>query len=215
MKITQTQFLHWMTIYHRNPVEKDIVLWEDWDKLVKNVFGIKRQPEFFAQCAYESAYFRRLEEDMNYTTASRIKAVFGDRVGDLKSCETLVKNPKLLAKKVYYHHRDLGNDSEGAESLYKKGWEVWDFRGQGFIQLTGYTNWKRFKDETSIDCFKDKKYFQKHPWAASAFYWVDKELDYALDMREMTRMINGGYNGLNDRQNIMQKMLSIMRRFQV
>ena len=215
MKISKNKFLQWIDLNPNNPCLPPNKLWSDWDKMVNNVFEIQRQPEFFAQCAYESNHFKRLDENLNYTTVDRIRAVFG-RNPEIRNktnaeVEMLLHNPKALAAVVYHDHPHLGNDSGGAKDLYKKGWKTWDFRGQGFIQLTGYNNWKSFKEDTKIDCFKDKKYFQKHPWAASGYYWVLHDLDYALDMKEMTKIINGGYNGLQARIDILKTVYSIMK----
>ena len=193
----------------QNIIEKH---WHQWDLVINNIFtlGIQRQPEFFIQCAYESGYFKRVCENLNYSTADRILKVFGKkRIGSLKKAKALVKKPEDLSVAVYGSR--LGNDSVGARRLYKQGWSVFDFRGTGYIQLTGYKNWSDFKTQTGVNCFQDREYFIKNPWEASGFYWVRHKLDYLPGVREQTRAINGGYNGLKTREKLFKDLLKKIR----
>lgn len=212
MQITKDQFLAWEGFYAKGTPEEASDLWETFDRAVNNIIPVQRQPEFLAQCAYESAYFRLKDENLRYKTPQRIMKVF-KRVKTLKQAKRLIKNPKALAKAAYYSHPSLGNNSEGAKALYKVGWIVWDFRGQGWIQLTGYDNWESFKKDTGIDCFQNKTYFMDHPWEASAYFWKKNDLDYCPNMKSMTRKINGGYNGVANREKILRQIYQTMRRF--
>ena len=183
--------------------------WEDWTTVVGFTLPVLRQPEFLAQCAYESNYFRSNQEDLNYSSAKRILQVFGSRIKK-EHADALTNNPRALAKDAYLDHPHLGNNSKEAKELYSKGWEVWDFRGQGYIQLTGFYNWKRFQKETGINCFSDKEFFIKRPWLASAYFWKLNDLDYEVDMKEMTKKINGGLNGYKERVETLKSILKIM-----
>ena len=210
MELKQTDFRRW---FLERGTSTEIISrhWDQWDLIVNDIFrsGIKRQPEFFIQCAYESSYFRSSSENLNYSTANRILKVFRKQVRTLKKAKTLVRKPDLLAECVYGSR--LGNDSAGARRLYKQGWSVFNFRGTGYIQLTGYNNWLDFKKQTGVDCFQDKEYFIKNPWQAAGFFWVRHRLDYLPGIREQTKAINGGYAGLPTRQNLYKYLLKSMK----
>ena len=210
MKIEKDDFKTWFNLrgYDDDQVKKQ---WSAWDLVVNKIFsaGIKRQPEFFIQCAYESAYFKRVCENLNYSSPDRILKVFRSRVRTLSKAKKLVKNPAGLAHAVY--GKMLGNDSAKAKALYKAGWSVFNFRGTGYIQLTGFENWLDFKKQTGVDCFKDKDYFIKNPWEASGFYWVRHKLDYKPGIKEQTRAINGpACHGLKQREKLYKELLKIM-----
>ena len=208
MRVPQSVFFH-LTRHLLIPDREKA--WKRWNRIVNDIISVEKQPEFLSQCLYESQGLRYTEENLNYTTQKRIRQIFGKRVSHLPSVNVLVNNPKLLAKTVYYHHKGLGNDCPEAEKLYKKGWSVWDFRGQGYLQLTGFANWKAFRDDTGVNCFKDKLYFSKNPWIGSAYYWNKHNLDYYADFSLITRIINGGKIGLAARKSILHDIYKKMR----
>ena len=210
MKITQNQFNKWFKIRGVQVTDRNI-LWDSWNLAINEIFqeGVQRQPEFFIQCAYESNYFQTVSENLRYSTPERILQVFGKRVGSLHKAKQLAGKPELLAEAVY--GRRMGNDSAGAKRLYEKGWKVFDFRGQGYIQLTGFDNWRSFKEQTGINCFTDREYFMKNPWHGAGFYWVLHKLDYVPGVKEHTRVINGAHTGLKVREKLFAELLTIMR----
>ena len=208
MRISWTQFKRILSMMN---VENTTQHWTYWRKAVDTILSIQKQPEFLAQCAYESNFFSSLDENLNYKTSKRILAVFGKRIPP-QLADGLTNNPIALAEAAYKNHPHLGNNTQQARKLYKEGWKVYDFRGQGYIQLTGFYNWRQFMADTKINCFRDKEYFMKHPWLASAYYWKKHDLDYAVDMTEMTKKINGGTYGLKHRVKILKDILLIMKR---
>ena len=210
MKIEKEHFEKWFKLRGHDKEEIQ-THWSAWDIVVNNIFsaGIKRQPEFFIQCAYESSYFKRVCENLNYSSPDRILKVFRSRVRTLSKAKKLIRNPVALAEAVY--GKMLGNNSTKAKALYKKGWTVFNFRGTGYIQLTGFENWQDFKKQTGVDCFQDKDYFIDHPWEASGFYWVRHKLDYLPGIKEQTRAINGpACHGLGQRKKLFKELLKIM-----
>ena len=209
MKLPKEVFFNWFdknTHYSSDCKNK---IWNDWNTSVNDIFksGIHRQPEFFIQCAFESQNFKRTEENLHYTTPDRILKVFRKYVKTLNNAKKLVKNPVALAECVYGSR--MGNNSEGAKDLYKKGWSPFDFRGQGYIQLTGYDNWKLFNDMTGVNCFESRTYFIDNPWLASGFFWTYHKLDYVPGVQEQTKIINGGYSGLQARKILFKNLLKL------
>lgn len=97
---------------------------------------------------------------------------------------------------AYEGRKDLGNLERGDGKRFK---------GRGLIQLTGRSNYKTYGQRLGVDLITDPTLAGKFPWAAvtAAVYWRDRGLNrYADrdDVRAVTRLINGGYNGLSDRE---------------
>ena len=216
MKLTKSAFMQWHKKYPAKKDQKEVSFqlalqkWEQWDKAVNQIFNIQRQPEFFCQCAYESNYFKTDSENLYYTKPDRILKIFKRRVRTLTKAKKLTKNPEALAKAVYSNI--LGNDSPKAKKLYRKGWTCLDFRGQGYIQLTGFNNWMDFKKKTGLDPFKNRQYFIDFPWRGAGFFWVRNSLDFVPSMKDMTRIINGTAQiGLKKREALFKELLNIMK----
>lgn len=93
----------------------------------------RAEASFVAQLAVESAMFKRLEENLNYTTAKQVLKVFGDRC--LPVMDKILKHPQALANFVYANR--LGNGSEATG-------DGWRYRGRGLIQLTGFDNYYKY-----------------------------------------------------------------------
>ena len=118
---------------------------DDWyDALCELLpkYGItteRRVAHFLSQCAHESAGFKRLEENLNYS-AKALRAVFGRYFGDAPKADAdeYARNPEMIANRVYndeYRKYKMGNTEEG---------DGWRFRGRGLKQLTGRDNYTRF-----------------------------------------------------------------------
>ena len=122
-----------------------------------------RRAAFLAQIAVESQALRHLEEGLRYTHADRIRAVFGRALfPTLESAKSYVNDPKKLANYVY-----------GAKNGNKGGTDGWDFRGRGYIQLTGRTNYRAAGYETDPDALLKPKGAAD----ASALYWEQNGLN--------------------------------------
>lgn len=97
---------------------------------------------------------------------------------------------------AYEGRKDLGNTQPGDGKRFK---------GRGLIQLTGRHNYRVYGDKIGVDFVSDPTLAGKFPWAAitAAIYWFDKDLNrYADrdDIKAVTKRINGGLNGLSDRE---------------
>ena len=162
-------------------------------KAVK-VFEIAKPDWFFVQCCYESAFFTRRRENLNYTTLARLRAVFGSRIpkSDMQA-KKLLRNPDGLANVVY--KKFLTGEATTNRKLTGS-----DMVGEDWLQLTGEHNKQEFKAQTGIDCWANKHWFSqpKNSFMASGFYWALKEIDFCLSFKDATRKITGksliGYN---------------------
>ena len=162
-------------------------------------FGITtnlRLAHFLAQCGHESGGFKAVTENLNYSADGLVK-IFG-KYFNSTTAAGYARNPEKIASKVYGGR--MGNGDESTKDGFK-------FRGRGYIQLTGksnYTNFAKFigEDITSNPDLVATKY----PLASAAFFfnsnklWAicDKGADTAT-VTAVTKRVNGGTIGLADR----------------
>jgi putative chitinase len=154
----------------------------------------ERQAAFIGQCAHESGNFKHLEENLNYS-AERLCAVWPSRFPNLEAAAPYHRNAEAIANKVYSGRMGNGPEDSG---------EGFAFRGRGVVQLTGRDNYQRCGDGLGVDLvgnpdlLKDPKYAM----LSAGWFWNKTNLNALADsgdLETMTRRINGGLNGLNDR----------------
>lgn len=100
-------------------------------------FGIvsrERLAAFLGQCHVELAGFRRLSENLAYTTPQRLLAVWPSRFAGAAAAQAFVGKPERLANHVYAGRLGNGDAASG---------DGWRFRGRGLKQLTGRDNYRR------------------------------------------------------------------------
>lgn len=157
---------------------------------------------FLAQTAYESGQFNCLVEGLNYTTARRLMKVWPKRFPTEASALPYVGNAAKLANFVYANR--LGNGDSASGDGFK-------FRGRGIIQITGRTNYAQAGQELKVNLIEqpDRLLTQETAALAAAWFWNSRGLNALADDRtddndledftEITRRINGGTTGINDR----------------
>lgn len=160
----------------------------------------RRMAAFIAHLGHESADFTCVIESFNYSIAGL--AVFGDRLS-VAQRETLgrqlgenvlpVERQRAIANLVYGSR--LGNKAPG---------DGWKYRGRGLIQITGLDNYLRCSRALGIDLITSPELLESEQYAAQSAGWfwtvnLCNELADISDMVGMTRRINGGKNGLEDR----------------
>lgn len=154
----------------------------------------KRIAAFIAQCAHESGGFKFLSENLNYKAESLMK-VFPKYFPTKELAEQYAKKPEKIANRVYANR--MGNGDEASGDGFK-------YRGRGLIQLTGKTNYTWFAASLEISPEEASDYLGTFEGAAQSACWfwennnLNKEAD-AGDIKTMTRKINGGFIGLDDR----------------
>jgi len=163
----------------------------------------KRQAAFIGQCAHESNNFIKLEENLSYSPERLIK-VWPSRFPDLLSADKYAYNPQALANKVYAGR--LGNNQEN---------DGWNFHGRGLIQLTGRENYERCGSSLGVDLIGNPDWLLDPKYAALSAGWFYNrkglnELSDIGDVETMTKRINGGLIGFDDRKAKITKALAVL-----
>lgn len=168
-----------------------------------NIIDTKEAAMFLAQTTHESNNYKRLEESFRYTP-QRLFEVFKKRVGSLENAKKLcLQGAESIANFVYGGR--LGNtENEG----YK-------YRGRGIIQLTGKNNYINYGKKINADLVNNPD-LAKEPNNAieiSLLFWQEKGCGLLArqgDVKGVTKLINGGFNGLEDRENKYNNILRIL-----
>ncbi|WP_300365282.1 glycoside hydrolase family 19 protein [Brachyspira sp.] len=160
---------------------------------------------FLAQTSHESVNYKRLEESFRYTP-QRLFEVFRKRVGTLENAKKLCsEGAEAIANFVYGGRKDLGNEKD----------EGYKYRGRGIIQLTGKNNYINYGKKLNIDLVNNPD-LAKEPNTAieiALLFWREKGCGLFAkngDVKAVTRLINGGYNGLEDRQKRFERIIKIL-----
>lgn len=171
----------------------------------------ERVAGFIAQCAHESGDFKRLEENLNYSEKA-LNSVFGRYFGPGKrDAAEYARNPEKIANYVYMDEfrskaGALGNTEEG---------DGWRFRGRGLKQLTGRNNYTTFAKDIGISAEKAAEYLETKKGAvhSACWFWKKNNLNRYADNNDivgMTKKINGGTIGLEDRTARYEKAMAVM-----
>jgi putative chitinase len=162
-----------------------------------------RQACFIGQCAHESGNFKTLQENLNYSAEGLMKT-WPSRFPTKEMADQYARQPAKIAGKVY--NGRLGNTSEEEAAQYL---------GRGLIQLTGKENYANCGTALGIDFVGNPTLLIEPKYAAlSAGWFFNKKglnsLADASDIETMTKRINGGLIGLEDRKAKIAKTLTIL-----
>ena len=187
----------------------EIGIEEKWLEPLNNAFtkyhitDINEKAMFLAQTTHESNNYKRLEESFNYRP-ERLFEVFKKRVGSLENAKKLCsEGSKAIADFVYGGR--LGNAQD----------EGYKYRGRGIIQLTGKNNYEYYGKKINIDLVNNPDLAKESNAAMeiALLFWKEKGCGMFAkmgDVKTVTKLINGGYNGLDDRQKRFNKILTIL-----
>jgi putative chitinase len=160
---------------------------------------------FLAQTGHECAHFTRFEENLNYS-AKGLNATFKKYFPTVESAQAYHRQPEKIANRVYSNRMGNGDIASG---------DGWKFRGRGAIQLTGRDNYARFATDLGLT-LSDAITLLSTPRGAimsAGWFWSKGSFNALADvsnMREMTRRINGGFKGLEDRQRLYDAVLNVL-----
>jgi len=172
-----------------------------------NITNNLRLAHFLAQCGHESGGFKAVSENLNYSSDG-LKKIFGKYFpGNLS--ESYAKQPEKIASRVYGGR--MGNGDESTKEGFK-------FRGRGFIQLTGKSNYVNFTKFIGEDCVSNPDLVStKYPLASAAFFFNNNNLWSICDkgvsddvVTQVTKRVNGGTIGLPDRIKHFKEFYSLL-----
>jgi putative chitinase len=170
---------------------------DDWAPVFAHVMpdaqwrGELDLPNFLAQNLHESALLTRLEENLSYS-AARLTQVWPGRFPTPASAQPYARNPRALANKVYGGR--LGNVDPD---------DGWRYRGRGLIQITGRDNYALTQALTGYPLLQcpDLLLEPEPALRSSLAWWLEMIPQEALaDVARVTRIVNGGANGLAERR---------------
>ena len=165
----------------------------------------KRQAAFIGQCAHESANFKTLEENLNYKPEALMR-VWPSRFPDLQTAMKYAHDPIKIANKVYGGRMGNGPEESGDGAKY---------HGRGLIQLTGKESYDNCGKAIGVDLINQPGLLAQPDLAAmsAGWFWNKKGLNAladAGDYETMTKRINGGLLGLDDRKAKIAKALQVL-----
>ncbi len=157
----------------------------------------QRIAAFIAQCAHESGGFMVLKENLNYKAATLRKIFPKYFPTDAMAAEYAAKPNKQEAIANLVYANRMGNGSPETGDGYR-------YCGRGLIQLTGKTNYTWFAASLGIPVEEAAEYLQTFEGAAQSacWFWETNNLNRFADTNDikgLTKAINGGYIGLEDR----------------
>ncbi|ECH8734913.1 glycoside hydrolase family 19 protein [Salmonella enterica subsp. enterica] len=162
-------------------------------------FGITApldQAMFIAQTGHESAGFTVLKESFNYSVEA-LKKTFGKRLTPYQ-CEMLGR----IDDRQVAHQPQIANLVYGGRMGNKDAGDGWKYRGRGLIQITGLENYTRCGAALKLDLISTPGLLTQEKYAARSAAWfftLRGCLMYSGDVVRVTQIINGGQNGLADR----------------
>ena len=160
---------------------------------------------FLAQCAHESGGFVFIKENLNYRWQS-LRKVFPKYFPTDALAQQYEKQPQKIANRVYANR--MGNGPEESGDGYK-------FCGRGLIQVTGRDNYSWFAASLQISPEEASEYMETFEGAAQSacWFWESNNLNQWADKRDiltLTKRINGGTIGLEDRKKHYEHCLHIL-----
>ena len=184
---------------------EELIHREDWKELYDSmceilplwgVDTVERVAGFIAQCGHESGGFRVLSENLNYS-AKALNTIFPKyfrRAG--RDANEYHRQPEKIANIIYANRMDNGDTDTG---------DGWKFRGGGILQLTGRYNYTQFGKAVEKTAEEAVEYVRTKAGAldSACWFWDENNINDYCDRQDivgMTKRINGGTIGLEDRK---------------
>lgn len=181
-----------------------------YDALVKllpeyEINSPQRVAAFLAQCAHESGGFKALKENLNYKAESLCK-VFPKYFRDMTTATQYAHQQEKIANRVYGNR--MGNGDEASGDGYR-------YCGRGLIQLTGKDNYTAFAESIETPVEELPEYLSTFEGAvqSACWFWETNNLNQYADSNDivtMTKRINGGTIGLEDRKKHYEHALHVL-----
>ena len=166
-----------------------------------------RVAAFMAQCGHESGGFTVMQENLNYS-AKGLVGTFKKYFPTEAHAKPYERKPEMIANRVYANRMGNGDEASG---------EGWYFRGRGIVQITGKNNYTKcsqslFESNVLVEN-PDLLLETEYAIHSACWFWSAARLNELADigdMKTMTKRINGGYIGLEDRINHYNHAIEIL-----
>ena len=182
----------------------------EWSEPLTTTFAtfgindVKRQAAFIGQCSHECNHFKTLEENLNYR-AETLQSKFGHKFKP-EEFAVYAHHAEKIANRIYANR--MGNRDEASGDGYR-------FRGRGCIQLTGHDSYWHFGQAVGQDFVMRPELVATPMYAALSAGWFWKthgcnDLAEAENWVGLTKRINGGTFGLDERIKLTQHALAVL-----
>lgn len=172
-----------------------------------NITNVLRLAHFLAQCAHESGNWKAVSENLNYSTDQLLK--MWPSSFNTTNANEYCHQPEKIANRAYASRMGNGPEASG---------DGWKYRGRGYIELTGKSNYSKFYKLVDDDILSNPDLVsEKYPLMSAAFFFNDNSLWSICDkgasddvVTLITKKVNGGTHGLEDRLNKFKKYYSLL-----
>ena len=166
-----------------------------------------RVAAFMAQCGHESGGFTVMQENLNYS-AKGLVGTFKKYFPTEAHAKPYERRPEMIANRVYANRMGNGDEASG---------EGWYFRGRGIVQITGKNNYTKcsqslFESNVLVEN-PDLLLETEYAIHSACWFWSAARLNELADIgdiKTMTKRINGGFIGLEDRINHYNHAIEIL-----
>jgi len=170
----------------------------------------ERKAAFLSQCAHESGNFNIVVENLNYSSEALMR-VWPRHFTTHEVAQQYHRQPERIANRAYANRMGNGPESSG---------DGWKYRGRGLIQITGRNNYTACSKGLGLDLINNPELLEKSPAAvlSAGWFWNENKLNLIADTEDitlLTRRINGGVHGLQDRLTKYQTAIKIFRKYLV
>ena len=162
---------------------------------------------FLAQIAHESGGFNFVKENLNYS-AKGLRTTFKKYFLDEATAKRYERKPEMIANRVYANRMQNGDEASG---------DGYRFCGRGLIQLTGRDNYTKFALALDLSIDDTVAYLEtpNGAVASAGWFWDNNKLNQYCDSGDfvtLTKRINGGTIGLEDRKHHYEIALDMLQR---
>ncbi len=187
-------------------IDKGLLLKEKY-KTILYTYGINthlRMCHFLTQISHESG-LKPISENLNYSS-ERLRQIFPKYFISKADADRYARQPERIANRVYANRMGNGNEASG---------DGWKYRGRGFIQITGKSNYLMLSKDTRIDFITNPDLLlqEANSMISALWFWNKNNLNALADkndVKAITKRINGGFNGLEHRTELFNKWFDLL-----